>query len=272
MDQLKRTEDGYFEIVENTSTHGKVWFNNDDEYPRLVKPSRTATIIYQISLWWEEQGKDPIPWDNFLIPENIRGGESQMEYALNESNSYTFNLNEAAFILLGLHFWALSTEYFKGFDIEKYRDDESRLEHIFWRTNEYKQLRRSNILHRGIDDIWMTENRDLVFFGREEGFFLQNDKFDFSIRARTRRQEKLIAKKLNEILTRFPNSKKSLVAEEVSEWLQKDHHIHLFPSSIERNYMKGYRELKAQKKENMLMQKNIAQFNKIFESSTQTTR
>jgi len=247
MDQLKRTKDGFFEIVDKNSPHGKVWFNNPKDYPRIVKSSRTAFIIYQISSCWEKQGKESIPWDNFLIPENIRGGETHIQYSLSKNNYFSFNLNQAAFVLLGLDFWALTTKYFVGFDIEKHRDDESRLEHIFWRSAEYKALRSSNCLHRGLDDIWMTDNKDLVGFAKEEGFFSAKKKHSFTETARTRRQQQLITKKCNEILTKSPKAKKLQVAEEISDWLEDVHQIHLFASSIERNYLKGFRELKAEK-------------------------
>ena len=248
MQQLKRTKEGYFQIIDNISSHGKVWFNKDEKHQRLVKPSRTAFIIYQLSSWWKEKGNDSVPWDNFLITENVRGGESQLNYVLNESTTYTFNLNEAAFILLGLNHSTLSTKYFANFDIEKHRDDNSRIEHIFWKTREYTELRKSNILQKSIDDIWIIDNKDLIFFGKEAGFFQENDKFNFSIRAKTRSQEKLIIEKLDEILSKYPHSKKSMVSEEISEWLKKTHNIDLLPSSIERNYIKNFRELKAEKK------------------------
>ena len=63
MDQLKRTKDGFFEIVDKNSPHGKVWFNNPKNHSRIVNSSRTAFIIYQISSWWGKQGKESIPWD-----------------------------------------------------------------------------------------------------------------------------------------------------------------------------------------------------------------
>ena len=157
---------------------------------RLVKIQRTATIVYRLRTWLNENGYG----DNWevLIPENSKYSVETCNSLLEADKLLTFN--DALFLILGLNIVALTLPPFAKINLIKHEQASkynSGLENIFIKTSEFNALRNSAHL---IND--RINGLDLVTMAEKNGFFTKNDE-----RLNKRTLNENVAIKLHKLLT-----------------------------------------------------------------------
>ena len=157
---------------------------------RLVKIQRTATIVYRLRTWLNENGYG----DNWevLIPENSKYSVETCNSLLEADKLLTFN--DALFLILGLNIVALALPPFAKINLIKHEQASkynSGLENIFIKTSEFNALRNSAHL---IND--RINGLDLVTMAEKNGFFTKNDE-----RLNKRTLNENVAIKLHKLLT-----------------------------------------------------------------------
>lgn len=113
---------------------------------RLVKIQRTATIVYRLRTWLNENGYG----DNWevLIPENSKYSVETCNSLLEADKLLTFN--DALFLILGLNIVALTLPPFAKINLIKHEQASkynSGLENIFIKTSEFNALRNLSLIH-----------------------------------------------------------------------------------------------------------------------------
>jgi len=199
-------------IVDRESKFGTIVFNNinlhefpqprqDDVKGRLddigivnkhrhVKIQRTATIVYRLKIWLDENGYG----DNWeaLIPENSKYAVETCNSLLEADKLLTFN--DALFLILGLDILALTLPPFAKINLIKHEQTSqhnSGLENIFIKTSEFNVLRNSAHLING-----RINGLNLVTMAEKNGFFTKQDK---RLNKRTLNED--VAIKLHKLLT-----------------------------------------------------------------------
>ena len=157
---------------------------------RLVNIQRTATIVYRLRTWLNENGYG----DNWevLIPENSKYSVETCNSLLEADKLLTFN--DALFLILGLNIVALTLPPFAKINLIKHEQASqynSGLENIFIKTSEFNALRNSAHL---IND--RINGLDLVTMAEKNGFFTKNDE-----RLNKRTLNENVAIKLHKLLT-----------------------------------------------------------------------
>ena len=157
---------------------------------RFVKIQRTATIVYRLRTWLDENGYG----DNWevLIPENSKYSVETCNSFLEADKLLTFN--DALFLILGLDILALTLPPFAKINLIKHEQTSqhnSGLENIFIKTSEFNALRNSAHL---IND--KINGLNLVTMAEKNGFFTKQDE---RINKRTLNEE--VAIKLHKLLT-----------------------------------------------------------------------
>ena len=242
---------GYFEIVDREHPLGKVWFSIPEDNERIVKPKRTAEIVFRIKLWAKDRFSENIPWDNILIPENqLKDGYTDIQ-DLNDkyATNLRYPLDIALYHLLGLFASAFDTKYF-DINLEKNKNNPDCVESILCNTPEYRALISSRYIliddaqnpseHRYID------GEHLIMIGRDYGFLGEDLSFNLSRRPETLKNQGLINNILNELLKESPKIKKDHAAECIQDELNKTYGVTLSATNINRNYLIGFKKIKAQ--------------------------
>ena len=157
---------------------------------RLVKIQRTATIVYRLRTWLDENGYG----DNWevLIPENSKYSVETCNSLLEADKLLTFN--DALFLILGLDILALTLPPFAKINLIKHEQTSqhnSGLENIFIKTSEFNVLRNSAHLING-----RINGLNLVTMAEKNGFFTKQDK---RLNKRTLNED--VAIKLHKLLT-----------------------------------------------------------------------
>ena len=157
---------------------------------RLVKIQRTATIVYRLRTWLDENGYG----DNWevLIPENSKYSVETCNSLLEADKLLMFN--DALFLLLGLNIAALTLPLFAKIDLinhEQSSQHNTGLENIFINTFEFDTLRNSAYLING-----RINGFSLVQMAEKNGLFAKRDE---RLNKRTLNEDMAI--KLHELLT-----------------------------------------------------------------------
>jgi hypothetical protein len=199
-------------IVDRESKFGTIVFNNinlhefpqprqDDVKGRLdeigivnkhrhVKIQRTATIVYRLKTWLDENGYGG-NWE-VLIPENSKYAVETCNSLLEADKLLTFN--DALFLILGLDILTLTLPPFAKINLIKHEQTSqhnSGLENIFIKTSEFNVLRNSAYLING-----RINGLNLVTMAEKNGFFTKQDK---RLNKRTLNEDMAI--KLHKLLT-----------------------------------------------------------------------
>ena len=157
---------------------------------RLVKIQRTATIVYRLRTWLDENGYG----DNWevLIPENSKYAVETCNSLLEADKLLTFN--DALFLLLGLNTVALTLSPFAKIDLNNHEQSSqlnTGLKNIFLKTSEFNGLQNSAHLING-----RINGLNLVTMAEKNGFFTKQDK---RLNKRTLNED--VAIKLHKLLT-----------------------------------------------------------------------
>lgn len=157
---------------------------------RLVKIQRTATIVYRLRTWLDENGYGD-NWE-ILIPENSKHSVEAC-YSLLEADK-SLSISKAIFLLLGLNIAALALPPFAKIDFispEKPSAQSNGAKEIFINTFEYDTLRNSAYLING-----RINGLSLVKMAEKNGLFTKRDE-----RIDSRNLNESMAIKLHELLT-----------------------------------------------------------------------
>jgi len=157
---------------------------------RLVNIQRTATIVYRLRTWLDENDYGH-NW-GILIPENSKYSVETCNSLLEADKLLTFN--DALFLLLGLNIAALTLPPFARIDLinhEQSSQYNTGLENIFLNTFEFDTLRNSAYLTNG-----RINGLNLVKMAEKNGFFTKQDD---RLNKRTLNED--VAIKLHELLT-----------------------------------------------------------------------
>jgi hypothetical protein len=157
---------------------------------RLVKIQRTATIVYRLRTWLDENGYG----DNWevLIPENSKYAVETCNSLLEADKLLTFN--DALFLLLGLNTVALTLSPFAKIDLNNHEQSSqlnTGLNNIFLKTSEFNALQNSAYLING-----RINGLNLVTMAEKNGFFTKQDE---RLNKRTLNED--VAIKLHKLLT-----------------------------------------------------------------------
>ena len=251
--------------VDKEHKFGLVHFDYIDDN-RLVKYQRTAFLVFGIEIWFDNNGYSFRR--GFMIPENSKYAMEHCKSLL--TDDITLSFNEALFLLLGLDVLTLSLPQFYNMDLINYKkplNSKNMIEDIFINTGEFNELIRSNNLTNT-----RIKSKDLIKLGQRYGFFgnfnekenikniskplLDNNPKEHTPSERIHRastidlQEK-ITKKAEEILKNCPQIKKQSLADDIEKWLSEENIKDLSSSTIEREYLKNYQNLKQKAKRNM---------------------
>ena len=157
---------------------------------RLVNIQRTATIVYRLRTWLDENDYGH-NWE-ILIPENSKYSVETCNSLLEADKLLTFN--DALFLLLGLNIAALTLPPFARIDLinhEQSSQYNTGLENIFLNTFEFDTLRNSAYLTNG-----RINGLNLVKMAEKNGFFTKQDE---RLNKRTLNED--VAIKLHKLLT-----------------------------------------------------------------------
>ena len=157
---------------------------------RLVKIQRTATIVYRLRTWLDENGYGD-NWE-ILIPENSKHSVETCYSQLEADKS--LSIRKALFLLLGLNIAALALPPFAKIDFispEKPSAQSNGAKEIFINTFEYGTLRNSAHLING-----RINGFSLVQMAEKNGLFAKRDE-----RLDSRNLNEDVAIKLHELLT-----------------------------------------------------------------------
>ena len=157
---------------------------------RLVKIQRTATIVYRLRTWLDENDYGH-NWE-ILIPENSKYSVETCNSLLEADKLLTFN--DALFLLLGLNIAALALPPFAKIDFISPGQPSAQsngVKEIFINTFEFDTLRNSAYLTNG-----RINGLNLVTMAEKNGFFTKQDE---RLNKRTLNYD--VAIKLHELLT-----------------------------------------------------------------------
>jgi hypothetical protein len=215
---------------------------------RLVDIRRTATIVFWLRVWLDENGYG----DNWkiLIPENSKHSVQHNKNLLRPNK--LLSLNEALFLLLGLDTSCLVLLPFRNMELVSYKRMQrpvKTIEHILCSTPVYIEL-FSNNFNMSSEQIL---SEDLIEFAIREGFFntdalhLLNphDSDKYKSKESTKETQTIITKIAKEIIKSHQEIQKQILASDINKILKTEHDIkHLKDSTIERQYLKNFKKLK----------------------------
>ena len=243
-------------IVDREHKYGTIHFDYIHDN-RSVDYQRTAYLVFSIEIWFDKN--EHSFRRGFMIPENSKYAMEHCESLL--TDDITLSFNEALFLLLGLDVLTLALPQFSDMDLINYKkslDSSSAIENIFINTAEFNELTHGNLTNNRI------KSKDLFNLGTKCGFIgkFENQKIvintakeiqssnECARKPETVNKQNLITGKAEKLLEDNPSRKKGPLAEDISNWIKKNHEIPLEPRTVEREYLKDYQTLKAKAQKN----------------------